>query len=109
MNRVAGKVALITGGGAGIGAATAALFVAEGAAVMLVDANAEALARTARTVGALVAGARVATFTADVGDAGGATQAVQHTLDGFGQLDVLVNNAAMRNYSAIADATPALT
>jgi 2-hydroxycyclohexanecarboxyl-CoA dehydrogenase len=107
VNRVAGKVALITGGGAGIGAATAALFVTEGAAVMLVDANADALARTSRAIGAQAAGARVATFTADVGDAGGATRAVQHTLDVFGQLDVLVNNAAMRNYSAIADAEPA--
>ncbi len=99
MNRVAGKVALITGGDTGIGVTTAALFVAEGAAVMLVDADAEALARTARAVGAQTAGARVATFTADVREAGGATQAVQHTLNGFGQLDVLINKAAMRNYS----------
>ena len=50
MNRLAGKAALITGGGAGIGAATAALFVTEGAAVMLVDADADALARTARAM-----------------------------------------------------------
>jgi meso-butanediol dehydrogenase/(S,S)-butanediol dehydrogenase/diacetyl reductase len=107
VNRLAGKVALITGGGAGIGAATAALFVGEAAAVMLVDADADALAKTARAIGAHVAGTRVATFTADVGDADDATQAVQHTLDAFGQLDVLVNNAAMRNYSAIADAEPA--
>ncbi len=47
MTRLANKVALITGGGAGIGAATARLFCAEGAAVTLVDADAEALERTA--------------------------------------------------------------
>ena len=48
--RLAGKVALITGGGAGIGAAVAQLFCADGAAVMLVDADAAALARTARSI-----------------------------------------------------------
>jgi 2-hydroxycyclohexanecarboxyl-CoA dehydrogenase len=106
MNRVEGKVALITGGGAGIGAAAGELLCAEAAAVMLVDANADALARTAQAIGAQVPGARVVTFEADVADAIAATWAVQRTLDAFGQLDVLVNNAAMRNYSAIADANP---
>jgi len=44
MNRVAGKVALITGGGAGIGAATGELVCAEGGMAVLVDADADALA-----------------------------------------------------------------
>jgi len=44
--RLAGKAALITGGGAGIGAATASVFCAEGASVTLVDADAGALERT---------------------------------------------------------------
>jgi 2-hydroxycyclohexanecarboxyl-CoA dehydrogenase len=107
VKRLAGKAALITGGGAGIGAATARLFCAEGAAVMLVDANAEGLAATAKAIAAEIDGARVATFAADVADEALALQAVQRALNAFGQLDVLVNNASMRNYDAIADASPA--
>src|SRR3546814_4891988 len=48
--RLKGKAALITGAGGGIGAATSALFCAEGAAVMLVDRDAEALERTAAEI-----------------------------------------------------------
>src|SRR5947209_2379971 len=106
MTRLFNKAALITGGGGGIGAATARIFCAEGAAVTLVDANAEALARTVEAIGAQVPGARVATFVADVSDADQAAQAVQQALQAYGRLDILVNNAAMRNYSAVADAQP---
>ena len=107
MNRLNGKVALITGGGSGIGAATGELVCAEGGTVMLVDANADALADTTQQITGQVPGARVATFVADVADAAEAARAVSRALDAFGQLDILVNNAAMRNYSAIADASPA--
>jgi 2-hydroxycyclohexanecarboxyl-CoA dehydrogenase len=105
-NRLIGKVALITGGGAGIGGATGELFSAEGAAVMLVDASADALKKKAAAIEAKLGDARVKTFVADVSDAAEAARAVERTLDAFGQLDVLVNNAAMRNYSAMADAKP---
>ncbi|MGH8759248.1 MAG: SDR family NAD(P)-dependent oxidoreductase [Burkholderiales bacterium] len=107
MTRLTNKTALITGAGAGIGAATARLFCTEGAAVTLVDADANALARTVDAIHSQVPGARVTHFVADVADADAAMRAVQHTLDAFGGLDILVNNAAMRNYSAIADAQPA--
>lgn len=107
MKRLDGKVALITGGGGGIGAATARLFCAEGAAVMLVDLNPNALARTALEIARDVTGARVETSIADIADAPQAAQVVARTLDAFACLDLLVNNAAMRNYSAVADATPA--
>lgn len=105
--RLQGKVALITGGGGGIGAATASLFCAEGAAVVLVDASAQALERTAAELARQQPGARVLGVTADVADEAQAGAAVQQALDAFGALDVLVNNAALRNYAALADATTA--
>ncbi len=102
MNRVEGKAALITGGGA----ATGELICAEGGMTVLVDANADALAVTT-AIAQRVPGARLSTFVADIADAGEAARAVEHALQTFGRLDILVNNAAMRNYSAIANSTPA--
>jgi 2-hydroxycyclohexanecarboxyl-CoA dehydrogenase len=84
--RLQTKSCLITGGGAGIGAATTRIFRQEGAKVFVVDAK---------------AGPGV-DFQADVSDPEKAKQAVGK-LD---RLDVLVCNAAMRNYSALGDATP---
>jgi 2-hydroxycyclohexanecarboxyl-CoA dehydrogenase len=107
MNRVAGKVALITGGGSGIGAATAELICAEGGKAMLVDANPDGLENTKKEISTRISGAQVSTFVADVSDAREAVRAVEHALQKFGRLDILVNNASMRNYSAIADAEPA--
>jgi meso-butanediol dehydrogenase/(S,S)-butanediol dehydrogenase/diacetyl reductase len=91
MKRLLGRKALVTGGGAGIGAATAALFRDEGAAVFVVDAKP----------------GQGVDFAADVADEAKAFAAIKQALAAFGGLDVLVNNAAMRNYSAIGEATPA--
>jgi 2-hydroxycyclohexanecarboxyl-CoA dehydrogenase len=106
MTRLANKVALITGGGGGIGAACARTFVAQGAAVMLVDASAEALGRTAAAIRDAIPDARVDYVVADVADADAAERAVHQTLAAFSQIDALVNNAAMRNYSPLAIAQP---
>lgn len=105
-SRLSGKVALITGGGGGIGAATARQFCAEDAAVMLVDADADALASTAAEIARLQPQARVGIFQADVADDQQAVAAVQATIRHYERLDILVNNAAMRNYSALFDVTP---
>jgi 2-hydroxycyclohexanecarboxyl-CoA dehydrogenase len=107
VRRLEGKAALITGGGAGIGAMTAHLFCSEGASVMLVDADADALESSAGTIAREVPGARVAIFEADVADDAKAVEAVRLALEAFGHLDVLVNNASMRNYASIASASPA--
>lgn len=105
--RMAGRRALITGGGGGIGAATAHVFVQEGAAVLLVDADAQALARTQAALFQAHPDARVLTVAADVSDEAAAQAAVDQAVAAWGGLDALVNNAAMRNYSAAANATPA--
>ena len=107
MSRLAGKSALITGAGAGIGAATALLFCAEGAAVMLVDSNPDTLKSTLEVIKKEIPGARIDGFVADVSDEARAAEAIKRALEAFGRLDVLVNNAAMRNNSALASATPA--
>lgn len=104
--RLAGKVALVTGGGGGIGAATAALFCAEGAAVMLVDMDAAALERTAARIREQVPKAGVQFLAADVSDRAAAVQAAKQCHEAFGRIDVLVNNAAMRNYKPLPEATP---
>ena len=73
---------------------------------MLVDASADALARTVASLKDGTPHARIEHLAADVADAKAAESAVQQVLAAFGRLDVLVNNAAMRNYSALADAQP---
>jgi meso-butanediol dehydrogenase/(S,S)-butanediol dehydrogenase/diacetyl reductase len=104
--RLHGKVALITGGGGGIGAATAALFATQGARLMLVDMDASALEHTAAAIRDRAPAAGVQVLAADVGESAVATQAVTQCVQAFGRIDVLVNNAAMRNYASFADATP---
>ena len=107
MGRLRDRVALITGGGAGIGAATGRLFCQEGAAVVLIDRDGASLEETARSIRDEVKGAKVAHYAADVADADEAVRAVAHGLAAFGRLDSLVNNAAMRNYASMAEATHA--
>lgn len=103
--RMAGKVAIITGSASGIGAATAALFCANGASVAMVDANAEGLERTRQAIEAEMPGAQVFTIEADVRDENRAKEVIRMCLSRWQRLDALVNNAAMRNYAAIEDVT----
>ncbi|UHL63170.1 SDR family oxidoreductase [Paralcaligenes sp. KSB-10] len=107
MARLVSRTALITGAGAGIGAACARLFCAEGAAVMLVDADAVALEKTVRAIRSEQPQACLAHLAADVADGSLALAAVQRCVEVHGGLDILVNNAAMRNYSTVADASVA--
>ena len=99
--RLRGKVALITGGGAGIGAATAQVFAQEGARVLLCDFDFESLKATEKKIKA-----KAHMFCGDVADPSTAGAAVAQAIKKFGRLDILVNNAAARNYSAVAAATP---
>jgi meso-butanediol dehydrogenase/(S,S)-butanediol dehydrogenase/diacetyl reductase len=104
--RLAGRKALITGAGSGIGAATALRFAREGAAVMLVDANAASLQATQVAIQAACPGSKLQVLAADVSHAESGREAVRLAVDQFGGLDILVNNAAMRNYTPADRVTP---
>jgi len=91
--RLSGRVALITGGGRGIGRAIALRFVSEGAAVMLAATKREPLEATAAEI--RKAGGRAATAVVDVADEAAVKTVVAATLGELGRLDILVNNAGV--------------
>lgn len=104
--RLAGKHALITGGGGGIGAATARLFAAEGAAVALVDSDDAAAERAAAAIAADLPAADLLPLAADLTTLAAAQQAVDAALARWGRLEVLVNVAGVRLYGSLVEATP---
>jgi len=99
---LAGKVALVTGAARNIGRAIARSLAAGGAAVM-VNAN-TSRAQAEQTVAMVeAAGGRAALHIADVTDAGAVAAMVEATVQRFGRLDLLVNNAAVRAETAFAE------
>ncbi len=88
MNRLAGKVAVITGAGSGIGRASARLFVAEGAKVVVAE-----LDRALGEASAQAAGAGAKFVATDVTDEESVKRMVQQAKDAFGHIDVLLNCA----------------
>jgi len=95
VGKLKGKVALITGGDSGIGRAVAVLFAREGARVAIAYLNEDEDAHeTKRLVEA--EGSEALLLKGDLGDKETATKAVNKTVDAYGQLDILINNAAMQ-------------
>ncbi|MEZ4660233.1 MAG: glucose 1-dehydrogenase [Caldilineaceae bacterium] len=87
------RVAIITGGGSGIGRAICQRFGAEGAMVAVMDRYLARAQETAQLVDAT--GARSLALEADVSNAQAATDAVAQVINKWGQVDILVNNAAI--------------
>jgi NADP-dependent 3-hydroxy acid dehydrogenase YdfG len=90
---LAGAVALVTGASSGIGSATARRLACEGAAVALVARRRDRLDQVVHDIAGL--GGHAVAVAADIAEPERAYEAVQETLDRFGRLDVLVNNAGI--------------
>ncbi|MDB5842215.1 MAG: short-chain dehydrogenase/reductase [Herminiimonas sp.] len=95
-------VALITGGDSGIGRAVAVLYAREGADVAIVYLNEHSDAEETRQC-VEKEGRRCITISGDVRDSAFCNAAVQQTVDAFGKLDILVNNAAFQEHVSSLD------
>ena len=91
MNKLEGSVALVTGSGRGIGAATALMLAKEGASVMVNDRDRDACEESVAAIREAGGTAEFLDLDLTLDDAG--ERLIEHTLDVFGGIDILVNNA----------------
>src|SRR5207247_10999637 len=103
MNRLNDKIAVVTGGGAGIGRATCELFAEEGAAVVVAERDTKTGQETAERI--TRQGGRALFVRTDVADEASVTRMAAEAVRAFGRINVLVNNAAIFVLRGI-DATP---
>ncbi len=95
MNRLKDKVAIITGGAAGIGKATAKLFLHEGAKVVIVDVNKEVLEKASLELDH----ENLSYCVADISKANDNEKFVKHTLEVYGKIDIFFANAGIEGTS----------
>ncbi len=93
MNRLEGKVALITGGNSGVGAATAKKFAAEGAKVVITARREAQLQAVADEI--IAAGGEVLAVVGDISKSEDAEKMIAAAVEKFGKLDILINNAGV--------------
>jgi NAD(P)-dependent dehydrogenase (short-subunit alcohol dehydrogenase family) len=98
--RLANKTALITGGNSGIGLATAKLFVAEGAKVVITGRNPETLRAAAKELGP-----NALALNADVTDVAALAAAIKEAVEKFGKLDIVFANAGIPGQTALGSAS----
>ena len=98
MKRLAGKCALITGAARGIGLAFAEAYIKEGARVAIADIDIERARRSAQELGSAAIAVQM-----DVTQQVSIDGAISETVDAFGQIDILINNAAVFTASPIVD------
>jgi 2-hydroxycyclohexanecarboxyl-CoA dehydrogenase len=101
---MAGRAALVTGGGGGIGEATARLFAEEGAAVAIVDTDQSAVEAAAAGIARSIPGATVVPLVADLSRESEAQRAVEAAIARLGALHTVVNVAGVRLYTPLAEA-----
>src|SRR4030042_5548075 len=101
MDRVKGKVAIVTGGAGGLGRAEASLLAEEGAKVVVTDIDESAIEKVAEAIRSR--GGEALSVQHDVTRETEWTRVMGKTLDGFGRLDILVNNAGVILYKKIED------
>ena len=99
MFNLSGKVAVVTGGGSGIGRAIATLFGAQGAHVVVLDIDAQHAKDTAAAV--VAAGGRAEGSACDVSDAEGVKAAFERIVERTRRLDILINNAGIAHVGNI--------
>jgi dihydroanticapsin dehydrogenase len=104
MNRLSGKVAVVTGGGQGIGRATCELFAEEGAAVVIAERNADTGRETAAAIGRK--SGKALFVQTEVADEESIRHMVGEAVNAFGRVNILVNNAAVFVLKGV-DASPA--
>ena len=103
MPRFEGRVAIVTGGGRGIGRAIAERFAADGAAVVVADLNMVTADDVASSIGA--AGGRALAIRTDVTVPADADDLAAQAIASFGRIDILVNNAGILRSTRAADVT----
>jgi NAD(P)-dependent dehydrogenase (short-subunit alcohol dehydrogenase family) len=101
MDRVKGKVAIVTGGGGGMGRAEAMLLAKEGAKIVVTDLDEAAVKKVAGEINSQ--GGKAVSLKHDVASEADWSLVLQKTLEEFGKLDVLVNNAGVILYKKIED------
>jgi 3(or 17)beta-hydroxysteroid dehydrogenase len=101
MDRVKGKVAIVTGGGGGMGRAEAMLLAKEGAKIVVTDLDEAAVKKVAGEINSQ--GGKAVSIKHDVASETDWSLVLRKTLEEFGKLDVLVNNAGVILYKKIED------
>jgi NAD(P)-dependent dehydrogenase (short-subunit alcohol dehydrogenase family) len=100
---LSGKVALVTGGGQGLGEAMAEALVSHGASVVICDSNVDAVDQTSRRIASEGDGRVIRALACDVRNADQVKQTVAAVKSEFGRIDVLVNNAGIHRRGSPVD------